>query len=462
MRCLLVLLAVLSTGLLAPAQQAAAPLVLRIELDGDAISPITARFIVRAIEEAENRGAACLVIVLDTPGGLVDATRRVVKAILHARVPVVVHVPSGGRAASAGLFITLAGHVAAMAPGSNIGAAHPVQLGGLPIGPQPEDPEGKDQPASDPMSDKIVNDTTAWARSLATLRGRNADWAERAVKESVSASATEAVAVGVVDLLATGTPDLIEKIDGRKVRLPQGEVTLGTSGAQVEALDMWWGEALLAVISSPNVAFLLLIFGFYGILFELYTPGWGVSGTLGIVCIVLAFLAMAVLPVNSVGLALIGLALAMFVAEAFVTSFGFLTIGGVACLVLGGLMLVDSPEGFMRVSLGAVLPVAFATAAVTTFLVGSVVRAHRRGAVTGSEGLVGERAVAANAFVAGPRGYTGTVRTHGELWRAASSHPVAAGDVVDVTAMEGLTLQVGDPAERAEKVTPAKARRESA
>jgi membrane-bound serine protease (ClpP class) len=414
--------------------------VLQIQLADEAITPLVTRFIDRAISQAEEQRAECLVIVLDTPGGLVDSTRDIVKSILGSKVPVVVYVaPSGARAASAGVFITLAAHVAAMAPGTNIGAAHPVQIGGLPGSPPPTE-KGKDRPAV--LEEKILNDTVAWARALAELRGRNVEWATRAVKESISAPASEAVRERAVDLLADGVDELLKQIDGREVQLPAGSVRLRTAGAEVRTLEMWWGERLLGVLANPNLAFLLLLFGFYGILFELYTPGWGVAGTLGIICLVLGFFALAVLPINYVGLALIAVALALFVAEAFVTSYGFLTVGGVACLILGGLMLVESPVGFQRISLWLLIPVALATAAVTVFLAGSIVRAQRSKTQTGGEALVGTEAMAVDVFAQKDEQYTGTVRAHGELWRAISITPVAAGQILHIRDRQGLTLLV--------------------
>jgi membrane-bound serine protease (ClpP class) len=450
------------------------PLVLKIHLANEAITPVTARFISTAIRQAEEQRAAALILVLDTPGGLVESTREVVRNILRSKVPVVVYVaPAGARAASAGVFITMAGHVAAMAPGTNIGAAHPVQIGGLPGSPpqqpaekpaekkpaesKPEDksegkPEGTPEAKKDeskeaarpatPMEEKIVNDTVAWARSLAELRGRNADWITRAVKESISVTAAEAVKERAVDFVADDFNDLLAKLEGREVSLPQGKVILRTANADVQTREMWWGERVLAVLANPTLAFLLLIFGFYGILFELYTPGWGVGGTVGVICLVLGFFAMSILPINYVGLALLAIGLALFVAEAFVTSFGFLTLGGVICLILGGVMLVDSPAGFMRIPLWTLIPVALATAAITFFLVGSILKSQRAPLQTGSETMTGAEAIADEAFVSEGDHYSGLVRTHGELWKAESETPVSAGDELMIERREGLTLHV--------------------
>ncbi len=436
----------------------AAGVVMHIRLDDEAITPVAERFIRRSLQEAQQVNAQCLVIELDTPGGLMDSTRGVVKDILGSRVPVIVYVsPSGARAASAGVFITLSSHVAAMAPGTHIGAAHPVQVGGLPIAPPttPEGPslgndQGEDGAASRPsaMEEKIVNDTRAWARALADLRGRNSQWAEQAVAESSSITADEALEQGVIDLIAGDLKELLQKLDGREVTLAGGHVVqLSTASAQLRTIEMWWGESLLAVISNPNIAFLLLMIGFYGVILEFYSPGWGIAGTLGAICLLLGFFGLSVLPVNYAGLALIVVSLALLVAEAFFVSFGALTAGGVVCLVLGGLMLVDSPTGFMRLSLGVVAPLSLATAAITVFLMGSVVRAHRHRVVTGGEGMIGDAAVACEKFAPQDGRYVGMVRAHAELWKAVSTAPVPSEAPLRVIGRERLTLIVASEEE---------------
>lgn len=441
-------LAALVAGAAAPETP---PQVIVARLENEAITPATVRFLERVMATAHTREAECLVIVLDTPGGLVDSTRGLVKAILASPVPIVVYVaPSGGRAASAGVFVTMAAHVAAMAPGTNIGAAHPVPLGGLPVAPPgreppPADdrkpPEGDAAPAT-PAEAKTVNDTVAWARSLAELRGRSSDWVERAVVESVSVPAGEAVAVGAVDLVAEDLTQLLELIDGREVRLPAGEHTLRTAGARLVEESMWWGERALAALANPTLAFLLLMIGFYGVLFELYSPGWGVPGTLGVVCLALSFFSLAVLPVRFAGLLLIAVGLAMFVAEVFATSYGALAMGGVTCIVLGGLMLVESPAGFVGVSLNVLLPFAIATGLITFLLVAGVMRAHRRQVATGAEGQLGAAAVAEADFQPGPAGHAGTVWMHGEHWRATSAEPVPRAARLEIVGRDGLTLRV--------------------
>jgi membrane-bound serine protease (ClpP class) len=463
------------------------PLVLRVTLDDEPITPGVARYLHRAIRTAEERNAECLIVMLHTPGGLLDSTYDIVKDILTSRVCVVVYVwpPSLGRAGSAGVFITLASHVAAMAPGTRIGAAHPVPaVPGFRSPPPEMEPPGrqdasseegepsdqhkrpakqqpgeKQRPAGGPgeregpsekgpasfqdaAMEKVVNDTVGWARALAERRGRNADWAARAVRQSEVLLAREAIEQNVVDLGAADLEDLLEKLDGREVTLPQGPHTLRTSNADVQELPMSWTEQVLSAITRPNVTFLLLICGSYAILFELYSPGWGVFGTLGIICLLLAAGGLSLLPVNYLGLALIVAALALFTAEVFVTSFGLLTLGGIVCLVLGGLMLVDSPIGFERVSLEVVLPVAAATAFITLCLIGGIVRVHRRQVQTGDEALIGAAARARNTFRRRHGRYAGTVFVHGEWWTAASDAPLEAGQACQVDGRQGLTLIV--------------------
>ncbi len=422
------------------------PEVFHIVIDNQQITPAMARFVDRVLSQAEDAGAVCLVVEINTPGGHLTPTQDIVTRILASRVPVVVYVsPSGGRAASAGLFISLSSHVAAMAPGTRIGAAHPVQFGGLPFWPQAppeEEPSPEETKAGSPSDQKLVNDVVAWARSLAELRGRNADWAEIAVTQSKVLVTTEALEQNVVELEAANLGDLLEQMDGREVSLQDQTVRISTSGALVRTVDMWWGERLLAVISDPTVVMLLMMFGVYGIMFEFYSPGWGVSGTLGVICLLLAFYGLSVLPVNYVGLALILLALSMFVAEAFVTSFGALTLGGVICLILGGTMLVESPGGFLRVSLNVLIPLALSTAGITVFLVSQVVKTHRGRVQTGSEGLLGGAAVAKEKFVAENGHFRGVVFVHGELWQARSSEPVVDQQNVKIKEREGLILIV--------------------
>ncbi len=419
--------------------------VLRVDLRNEAITPVTEQFVTGAIGSASEQSMSAVILVLDTPGGLVDSTREMVKVILQSKIPVVAYVaPAGARAASAGTFITMAAHVAAMAPGTTIGAAHPVAVGGLPGEPAPKD-KGPDESDSNgrvsPMEQKALNDTVSWARSLAELRGRNAEWMARAVRESASVSANEALKENVVDLLADDFDGLLQKLHGREVRTAGGLVTLETATIQVVTVQMWWGQRFLAALANPTLAFLLLIFGVYGILFELYTPGWGVPGTVGVICLMLGFFSLAILPTNYVGLALVVLALGLLVAEAFVTSYGLLTLGGVLCLVTGGLMLVNSPEGFMRVSLLAVIPVAAAILAVTLFLITGVARTQRL-PVAMEQVATGTLAMVEREFASADGQHKGFVRVHGELWVATSHVPISAGQTVTIVSRNGLLLQV--------------------
>lgn len=427
-----------------PQEQEKQPTAVEIVIGDAPITPVVARYIEQGVQKAASVEAVCLIVKLDTPGGLMQATQQIVRSIVGSELPVVVYVaPSGARAASAGVFITLSAHVAAMAPGTHIGAAHPVSLGGsAPTMPSDTTNGQNGSGGSDVMGEKVINDAVAWVRSLAELRGRNAEWAARAVTESASLTSREALEQNVVDLLVSDTEELLQAIDGQYVTVAGDSVRLATEGAEVQTLEMGWGDQLLGVLANPNVAFLLMMFGFYGILFELYTPGWGVGGTLGAICLILAFSGLAVLPINYAGLALIFMGLGLFVAEAFVISFGLLTLGGVVCVILGGLMLVDTSEELLQVSAWIVVPVALATAAIAVFLVGQVVKSARTQVQTGSESMIGAVGVAQEAFAEAGEKYTGMVRIQGELWQAVSPGPVVEGQTVEVTHREGLTLFV--------------------
>ncbi|CAM3216395.1 NfeD family protein [Rhodothermus bifroesti] len=411
------------------------PIVYRVVLADEPISPATVRLLERSLREAQQAQATCLIIELDTPGGLVASTRDIVQLLLRSSIPVVVYVtPPGARAASAGVFITLAAHVAAMAPGTHIGAAHPVQLGGGSAAPS--------DTVSDPMSEKILNDAIAWARALAQYRGRNADWAARAVAESQTLTAHEAFAQGVIDLVASSLDSLLQQLDGRSLTIGDQPVKLQTAAASVHTVERWWGERLLAALSNPNIAFLLLILGFYGLLFELYTPGWGIPGTLGAIFLMLGFYGLSILPVNYVGLGLLLLGLGLLAAEAFVSSFGLLTLGGVVCLVLGGLMLIESPMGFPRLSAALVVPVGIATGLIALFLIGNALRVRRQPSPVGDDALLGQQVVVHEAFTPEGERYRGFVFVHGEWWQAISATPVAAGQVLRIIGREGLHLLV--------------------
>ena len=388
------------------------------------IAPSLADFIVSGIRKAEEARAEVLVLELDTPGGLDLSMRVIIKEILRSSVPVVVYVsPSGARAASAGAFIAIAAHVAAMAPGTNIGAAHPVQMGG---GEKDEE-----------MNRKMVNDAAAYIRGLAERRGRNAAWAEDAVRKSVSITATEAAKLKVIDLVAEDRAELLTKIDGRTIETGGGKVTLKTKAATIVEVEMSFRDKILSVITDPTIAYLLLILGMAGLYFELSTPGAVLPGVLGGISLILAFYALQTLPINYAGLLLIILGIILFIAETQVTSHGVLTAGGIVAMLLGSLMLIDSPAPFLQISLSAILGVTAATAGFFAVVVGAAVRAARRQPTTGREGLIGQAGV-----VRTPLKPEGTVFLRGELWKARCDEAVEPGERVEVTGVSGLTLTV--------------------
>ena len=398
--------------------------VVAITIDGT-INPASAGFIERSIQKAGREHAQCLLIHLNTPGGLLRSTRVIVGAILDAPLPVVVYVsPGGAHAGSAGVFITLAAHIAAMAPGTNIGAAHPVSEGQM----------------DTTMSEKVTNDAAAFVRTIAEKRSRNIAWAEEAVRKSVSLTGSEAVQQKVVDLLATDTHSLLEQIDGRSISLAQGTTTLHTSKASVESIDMSFSEKLLNIISDPNLAYMLLMLGFYGLLFELYNPGSIFPGIAGVLGLVLGLYALHTLPVNYAGLALIIFGIILFLLEIKITSHGLLTIGGIVSLLLGSLMLIrdDSAFPLLKISTTVVVSTTVVTALFFLFVVGAGIRAQRAKPVTGLEGFIGETGV-----VLEPLDPMGNVRVHGEIWQAQSNTGrIEAGEKIRVLSMQNFRLTV--------------------
>ncbi len=390
-----------------------------------AISPASSMYILRLLEQAEERDATALLLELATPGGLETAMREVCQSFLNAQVPVVVYVhPSGARAASAGVFITMSAHVAAMTPGTNIGSAHPVAVGGQ---------------MDSTMAEKVTNDSAAFARSIAAERNRNAEWAERAVRESISATAAEALDLRVIDLLADSVPELLRQLDGRIVTLPDGQRTLHTRDATLERIEPTFREKLLAYLADPNIAYILMLLGIYGLIFELQNPGAIFPGVVGAISLVLAFMSFQTLPVNTAGLALIILAVILFLLEIKITSYGLLTIGGVISMLLGSLMLFDTVEPAMRLSLGVIIFAVVITALFFAVAVGLGLKAQSKKVVTGTEGLVGETG----------RAHTdldpdGTISVHGEFWQATSldGTSIAAGTRIEVMQVAGLQLQV--------------------
>jgi membrane-bound serine protease (ClpP class) len=401
-----------------------------IKVEGT-INPATAEYISSSIKKATEEGAECLVIELDTPGGLLESTRSIVKSILSAEIPVVVFVyPSGARAGSAGVFITLSAHIAVMAPGTNIGAAHPVGIGGM-------------GDTSKVMEQKITNDAAAFVRTIAEKRNRNVKWAERAVRESISSTETEALKDSVIDLIAKDLKDLLDKIDGRKVKINSEEKILRTKDAKVKFVEMNWREKLLALISDPNIAYILLLLGIYGILFELYNPGAIFPGVIGAICLILAFYSLQALPINYAGLALIVLGIILLLLEIKIVSHGLLTIGGAISLLLGSVMLINSPFELMQISLTVIITAVALTVLFFLFAIGMALKAQRRKPTTGKEALVGERGIALTKFKPASNGWaTGQVRVHGEIWKAISQDAINPNEEIVVRGVEGLTLKV--------------------
>ncbi len=426
-----------------PAAAAAPALVVEV---ADAIGPSSADLIVRSIARAGDSGAPVLVIRLDTPGGLDTSMRQVVQAILASRVPVVVYVgPEGARAASAGTYILYSAHVAAMAPATTLGAATPVAIG-LPGAPR--SPTGGDQGekrdraddgsgASDAMSAKAVNDAAAFIRGLAQLHGRNAEWAERAVREAVSLTADEALRARVVDVVAKDVAGLLEAIDGRLVTVRDAPVRLATRGVAIETVLPDWRHRVLSVIANPGFALILLMIGIYGLLFEFSSPGFGLPGIVGAICLLLGLFALQLLPVNYAGLALILLGVALLVAELLTPSFGILGSGGVVAFVAGGLLLFDRDVPGFAVSLGLILGLAATSAAVVLAGGGMVLRARRRPVVSGREDMIG---ATGEVLSAGEGGAWASVR--GERWKVVARETLAPGQQVRVTGLRGLTLEV--------------------
>jgi membrane-bound serine protease (ClpP class) len=408
----------------------AAPALDLITIEG-VISPVTLRLVESALERARTDGAQALIIRLDTPGGLERSMRAIAQRMLNAEVPVIVYVaPTGARAASAGVFLTVAAHIAAMAPATNIGAAHPVALGG-----------GADKESLK----KIENDAAAFIRSIALERGRNADWAEKAVRESVSITEREAVQLKVVDLVAESVPDLLAKIDGRTVKTSRGPVTLATRDAVVRPIEIGFRDRFLNVITDPNVAYVLMMLGMLGLFFELSNPGVILPGVIGGISLILAFFAFQSLPINYAGLLLILFGIVLLVAEIKVVSHGVLAMGGIVAMALGSLMLFDSPELGFRLSWWIIVPTVGAMAGLFLFVLAAGLRALRGQPMLGASGMIGQIAVAR-----GPIEREGQVAVQGELWRAvAEGDPIADGDLVRVIGVDGLTLKVvkaGEPA----------------
>jgi len=423
-----------------------------IEINGT-INPATLDYIRAGLEEAETISAEALFILLDTPGGLLSSTKDIVKLILNSPIPVVVYVsPSGASATSAGVFITLSANIAAMAPGTSIGAAHPVSLS--PGGKQPEkkeqDPikdltgkkknesESEERTDQDIMSEKVENYASSFIESIAEHRGRNIEWAIDAVRESASITATDALEMKVVDLISPSLGDLQKQINGMKVKLPQGEKTLLTSGAKIVRIEMSVKQKLIDILSTPDIAFLLLSLGSLGILLEFYNPGLIFPGVAGVVCLMMGFVSFQILPFNYAGVVLLLLALGLFITEVYVTSYGLLTTGGVISFALGALLLFDTPDSDIRVGYGVVIASTGAIALFFGYVLFYLIKAQSLKPLVGMEGIIGEEGNAVSDI-----GETGKIYIMGEYWDAVSDELISAGDKIKVVeSKKGFKLKV--------------------
>ncbi len=403
----------------------AAQTVISIKIDG-AINPVAATFIHRSIEKATGENAACLLIHLNTPGGLLKSTRMIVGDILESPIPVIVYVsPAGAHAGSAGVFITLAGDIAAMAPGTNIGAAHPIIMQGTP---------------DSIMNSKSTNDAAAFIRTIAEYRNRNLQWAEDAVRQSVAISANEALQKNIIDLIVSNDRELLNRIDGKLIKHDSSSFVLHTRGATIQLLEMGFTEKLLNIISDPDIAYILLMLGLLGLLFELFNPGIIFPGIIGFISLVLAFYALNTLPVNYAGLAFIVFGVVLLLLEIKVVSHGMLAIGGIVALLTGSLMLIKPGSGLelMRISRVLIISTVALTSAFFLFVIGMGIKAQRRKPVTGIKALVGE-----TAFTLDELNPSGRVSVHGEIWNAVSiTGMINPGEQVSVTEVKNLVLYV--------------------
>lgn len=427
--------------------------IIQLEIQ-DAIGPATSDYIERSMDKAVESNALAILITMDTPGGLDTSMRQIIKKIIASPIPVITFVaPGGARAASAGTYILYASHIAAMAPGTNLGAATPVQL----IGPdtpgldkkkKPGQPESENAPpASDnAMAHKAINDAVAYIRSLANMRGRNADWAEKAVKEAASLPSEEALKLNVIDLIAADRTDLLNQLDNRSVTVQGNKVILATQGAPILSIAPDWRSQLLAVITNPNVAYILMLVGIYGLIFEFSNPGSIVPGTIGGICLLLALYAFQVLPVNYAGIALIILGIALMIAEAFVPSIGILGLGGVTAFVIGSVILMDTDAPGFGINIALVGAFALTSAAFFILALGMLLKSRSQPVVAGKEELLGKTGIALEDFTE-----NGMVRIHSELWRATTDRALHKNQKVRVKGLDGLTLLV-TPLNNREKV----------
>jgi len=406
-----------------PAEAGKVVEVLKIE---GTISPVSAHRLDEALKSALEDKAQCLIVQLDTPGGLDKSMRQMVRAIMNSEIPVVVYVsPKGARAASAGVFITLASHIAVMSPGTNIGAAHPVAMG-----------VGMDEE----MKEKVVNDASSYIKSIAQKRGRNVEWAEKAVRESSSITNEEALKLGVIDFIAEDIPDLLKKLEGRKVKTPKGFLVLRTKGVELHFVKASFRERFLQTLADPNLAYILLMVGTWGIILEFFHPGVMLPGIVGGICLILSLFALQILSFNLAGLLLIILAIILFVLEVKVPSYGALTIGGIVALTLGSLMLIDPSALYISISLSYIIPIVAITTSFFVFIISYALKAQFKKPVTGLEGMVGEVGIAKSDL-----NPDGKVQVHGEIWNALvqlNGEVIKKGEKVEVVKTEGMKLIV--------------------
>lgn len=388
------------------------------------INPVSSEYLHDAIEFAETENALCLVFQLDTPGGLDTSMRSMIKDMTASRIPIVVFIsPSGGRATSAGVFITLAAHIAAMAPGTTIGAAHPVAMGGAKM--------------DEVMKEKVENDAVAYIHSLAERRGRNIQWAEDAVRKSVSVTDTQAKELGIIDLVVPDLEQLLKELHGREIKMGAKTITLATENSVIREFPMGWRLEVLKAISDPNIAYVLMTIGMIGLMAELYNPGAILPGIVGGISLILAFYSLETLPVNYAGVFLVLLGMIFLVLEITVTSYGILAIGGVISMILGSILLMNEEFPYYQISWTVILPMITISVAFTFLVLKFGVKALRERTITGSEGMVGQRGLAKTNLT--PKG---TIIIHGEMWNGVSEEPIEAGHPIEVTHIDGLTLHV--------------------
>lgn len=417
-----------------------------VQLKG-AIGPASSSFTTRALGDAAEAGADLVVIQLDTPGGLDAAMRDIIREILASPVPVATWVaPNGARAASAGTYILYASHFAAMAPATNVGSSTPVSLGGgspfpIPASPPAEDESPENESAApvsgDAMERKVINDAVAYIKGLAELRGRNQEWAESTVIEAANLTASEALEINVINLIAENLDSLLQQLDGRSTVISSETLYLDLTDATVQSIEPDWRDEFLALITDPNIAYILLMIGIYGLILEFYNPGMGLPGITGVICLLLGAYALQMLPINYVGLALIVVGVGLMIVEALSPSFGIFGFGGVVAFVLGSVILMDTELEAFRISLAIIAAFAAASAAIFLFALGMLIRARQQKVVSGTEALIGSTAVALDSFED-----QGHVRAFSEIWKAKSDEPIAKGEQVKIVEMDGLILKV--------------------